>query len=69
MKNIDAAQTHILLNTEILDEYYKPKQSLARQVSSMIHSARRTVSPVENIVSFVLLDLNGRTDGQHERKQ
>ena len=40
----------------------------------MIHSARPIVTPVANIVfcCFVLLDLksgDGRTDGQHVRKQ
>ena len=45
------------------------KVLMARQVSSMIHSARATVSPVATIVfcSFVLLDFesgDGRTDGR-----
>ena len=43
------------------------KQTNTRQVSSMIHSARSTVTPVANIVfcCFVFLDLksgDGRTD-------
>ena len=53
-------------------------QDDTRQVSSMIHSARPIVTSVANIVFcyFVFLDLksgdgraDGRTDGQHVRKQ
>ena len=46
---------------------------LTRQVSSMIHSAKPTVTPEANIVfcCFVFLDVKslGRTYGQHVRKQ
>ena len=49
------------------------KQKLTRQLSSMIHSARSTVSPVVNIpftmFCFASFEMWGRTDGQHVLKQ
>ena len=56
----------------------RKRRITTRQVSSMIHSARPTVSPVANIVfawnlfcfaKFWKVGTDERTDGQHVRKQ